>query len=384
MTHILCVANKGKIETVGKTVSELENDDKKWIVRAYTDMKSPKGVPLKACNWHSGECGKGENPCDISRCYTDGCPDFGLWVEGYTVFDTCWLLEKEYEAEANKEIKTCDKIIDNIVHRIESIREANEVFDINTKHLKSLQLQLQQVEKEIGNGDSSAILNHPECIMLTQLRDREKALVESRKKALRPIYQRNSENMTFDEFLVKYCSELQQLERAELKLVNWINSNMPTKKAELIAKAESLKKNIELDEEVIKKMFKTPYSLIVLHIRDLNRILTAYSRYKYSRPYAKEMIKRDILEYTGMLYAYGPFKGGRDGKQIVEEFEREQKKAFSVERMIKTADTIHKVKNAGTYIPIVKADGTTTYEASGERYIVGAQMTSNENWRVRR
>jgi hypothetical protein len=305
-------------------------------------------------------------------------------VEGYTCFDTCWLLEKEYEDVAMKEIKTCDKIIDNIVNRIESIREANEVFDINTKHMKSLQLQLQQVEKEIGIGESSAILNSPECIMLTQLRDREKTLVESRKKALRPIFERNSENMTFEEFLVKYCSELQQLERAELKLANWINSNMPTKKAELVAKMESLKNNIELDTEVIRKMFKTPYSLIVLHIRDLNRILTAYSRYRYSRPYTKEMIKRDILEYTGMLYAYGPFKDGRDGNQIVEEFEREQKKAFSVERMIKTADTVHKVKNAGTYIPIVKADGTTTYEASNERYIVGAQMTSNENWRVRR
>jgi hypothetical protein len=384
MTHILCIANKGKIEVVNKTTSELESTEQKWIAKSYVEMKTPKGVPLKVCNWHSGDCCKGQNRLDVSKCYIDKFMDFGIWTEGYTVYDTCWISEREFEEQKMREIKTCDRIIDCIGNRYEDIKDAHSVFDVNVKHLRVLEENLAKMEKEIQKSENSVNINHPDYLVLVQLRERERELVENRKKSLRPIYERNPDNMSFDEFLGKFCPETQRLQKAEDKVIGWINANTPSHKAELLTKMEVLKKEVMQNRDVINRMFKTSYALIFLVIRDLNRILTAYSRYNYSRPYSKSEIKHDILVYTGMLYYYGPFLNGQDGEKIAFSIEKEQEKALKNERMLKSADTVHKVKNAGTYVPIVKADGTIIYESTGERYIVGATVSASENWRVRR
>jgi hypothetical protein len=127
-----------------------------------------------------------------------------------------------------------------------------------------------------------------------------------------------------------------------------------------------------------------PYGLISLLIRDLNRILVSYGKYKYTRPYDKQSIKIDIVIYGGMLYYYSPYLNGQGGAKIAAEVEREQEQAICAERLMKSATTVHKVSNAGMYVPIVKSDGTITYDTKGERCIIGATVSSNENWRVGR
>ena len=382
MKRVLCVVNKGSVEIVNQTIPGLKETSKKWIANSYESMKSPTGETLKPCSWHSGDCAHGEDRENPNRCYTEGC-DFGIWTDGYTAYDTCWKAEENFEKEKMKEIKACDQIIDNMVKRMENIKEAHNNFLVNSKHLNQMEEKLVKAEKELNKHAPLISESDPNYKVLLQLRDREKELVESRRKALMGVYERSSEKMPFNDFFIKYCPELERLVRAEEKLTSWINQHKSKAVAERFEEVNSIKRDIERCKSAVSHTFKVPYGLIYLMIRDLNRILTAYSRYKYSRPYCKEEISQDILEYTGMLYAYTPYLNGESGEKIAREVEKEQELAIRNERLMKSANTVHKVDNAGAYVPIVKSDGTITYDLTGDRRIIGATVSSNENWRVR-
>lgn len=383
MKRILCIANKGSVEVVNQTVANLKDSGMKWVATSFETMKSPTGETLKPCSWHSGDCGRGEDRENPSLCYTDGC-EFGIWTDGYTAYDTCWKIEEFYDKVKVKEIQACDRLIDNMQKRMDNIKEAHASFDVNVKHLRTLEEKLAKIEKDLQKQAPMMNLESPGYKVLVQLRDREKELVESRRKALMTVYEKSAEKMPFNEFFIKYCPELERLHKAEEKLTGWLNLHKAKTSAELIEQVNSVKRDIERCRSVIDKTFRVPYGLVSLLIRDLNRILTAYSKYKYTRPYDKESIKLDIADYTGMLYYYAPYLNGQNGAKIAVEVEREQEQAIKAERLMKSATTVHKVNNAGTYVPIVRGDGTITYDTKGERCIIGATVSSNENWRVGR
>jgi hypothetical protein len=382
MTRVLCVCANGKVEVVNKTTSELIGTDKNWIAKSMENLTTPKGVKLQACTWHSGDS-VGDDLANPSRCYTADKPDFGLWVEGYIAYDTCWMHDHKMEAERKKEVANCDRIIDSAAHRYEVIKEAVEMFDINAKHLRLLEEKLEMQETALKNSMKPLNKEHSEYKVLVQIRDREKDVVENRRKILMNVFQRNPEG-TFNDFFTRNCPEILKLEKAEENLTVWINKHTPTPPENIVASISVIKKEIEQTNDVIKKTFKVPFSLIHLMIRDLKKVLSAYSKYRYTRSYTKEEINNHILEYQGMMQRFSKYLEGQNPEKIALETEREQEKARKNEKAIKSANAVHKIENSAAFIPIVKQDGTVTYESSKERFIVGATVSSFENWRVTR
>jgi len=382
MTRVLCICANNKVEVVDKTTSELKGTDKEWIAKSLENLTTPKGVKLQACSWHSGDCTDNDlaNP---SRCYTADKPDFGVWVEGYMAYDTCWIYENKLENERKKEVANCDRIIDGAAHRYEVIKESVAMFDINAKHLRTLEEKLESQEQALKNAVKPFNKEHPDYKVLLQIRDREKAVVENRRKILMTVFERNPEG-TFSDFFTRNCPEIYKLEKAEENLAVWVNKHTPVPSDTIIAAIDITKKEIEQTKNVIKKTFKVPFSLIYLKIRDLKKVLSAYSKYNYTRPYTKDEIANHILEYRGMLVRFDKYLEGQNPEKIALETEREQERAFKNERAIKSANTVHKMENSAAFIPIVKQDGTVTYESSKERFIVGATVSSFENWRVNR
>jgi len=382
MTRVLCVCANNKVEVVDKTTSELKNTEKEWIAKSLENLTTPKGVKLQACAWHSGDC-VGDDLKNPSRCYTADKPDFGVWVEGYTAYDTCWIREQKMENERKKEVANCDRIIDSSAHRYEVIKEAVAMFETNTKHLRLLEEKLEGLEIALQNAVKPLNKEHPDYKVLLQIRDREKAVVANREKILRAVFERSPEG-TFSDFFSRNCPELLKLEKAEENLNAWINKHTPVPPESIVSSIKVTQKEIEQVQGVIKKTFKVPFSLIYLMIRDLKKVLSAYSKYHYTRPYSKDEINTHILEYRGMLVKFDKYLEGQDPEKIALETEREQERARKNERAIKSANTVHKIESSAAYIPIVKQDGTITYENSKERFIVGATVSSFENWRVNR
>jgi hypothetical protein len=85
-----------------------------------------------------------------------------------------------------------------------------------------------------------------------------------------------------------------------------------------------------------------------------------------------------------MLSKFDKYLEGQNPEKIALDTEKEQERARKNERAIKSANAVHKIESSAGYIPIVKQDGTITYENSNERFIVGATVNSFENWRVNR
>jgi hypothetical protein len=382
MTHVLCICVNNKVEVIDKTTSELKNTDKEWIVKSLENLATPKGTKLQACSWHSGDC-TGDDLKNPSRCYTADKPEFGVWVEGYTAYDTCWIHEQKFTDARKNEIANCDRIIDSAIHRYEVVKEAVAMFDVNAKYLRLLEEKLESQEAALKNATKPFNKEHPDYNVLLQIRDREKAVVESRRKILLNIFERNPEG-TFNDFFTRNCSEILKLEKAEENLTAWVNKHTSAPPDNIVASIVITKKEIEQASAVIKKTFKTPFSLIYLMIRDLKKVLSAYSKYQYTRPYTKDEINIHILEYKGMLFRFEKYLEGQDAGKIAADTEKEQERARKNERAIKSANTIHKIESSSFFVPIVKQDGTITYENSKERFIVGATVNSFENWRVNR
>lgn len=387
MAHILCVSTKAgktvKVSVVNKLVTELSNTQFAWVDTAIKSGKAPNGKILKPCPFHSGYTGAKVDPLNPINCYTEGINDYGVWFDNYEVYDTCHELETASQEMRRKEITDCDRIIETSLTRHDNAIEAHSIFEKGIEKIKLLEEEITKAEKGIKDSLKPVDLNHPEYKVLLQLRDMAKKTITEQQTYQRRVYDKSPENkaISFEEFFKKNCFEIANLDKVEFKMKNWINARTPPAPTDLVTKISLNKKEIEDTKKALDKNWKIPYALIYKLKSNLQRVLNAYGRYKYTRDYTKEQIKADIIKYDSLLALYHMYIKDINPENIIAEVEKEQRQAIKNEKVIKNIKTVHKIENSSEYIPIVCLDGNVRYAADEERFIVGSTVSVDDNWR---
>jgi hypothetical protein len=392
MSRVLCISYPGKkvfgkteikVEIVDKEINDLNGTKLDWVVKSLERKKSPTNLELKPCPWHSGAWDPNGDPNNVKRCYTQNPPDFGIWVTGYNVFDTCHIQEDLDKKKEEEEVRKMEKLCSDIDKLYQNAIEVHSNFDSELTKRNKLQNEVKNMEKSLSKVNVDLDTNHPQYKILSQLVEREKLSFQNKVENLRKAYINSDKNGAWDEFLANHSSQEKiRLQKAEENFQNWCNTNRAKNNNSLSHVYESQKRILDSLNDTLRKNYNIPFAYVYKAKQSLCSMYSYYCRYKLERAYSKSDINNDILKFNIMLQSYSEFISEKDYENVAREVDDQQKKAIKLEREIRNTSTVYKVANKQpALVPIVSDDGTVNYENVKEKIIVGSIATGS--WRDR-
>jgi hypothetical protein len=386
METVLCAARR-----IGNKVCVEVFDTAKdfaWVQESLKTMKTPNGDDLKVCPFHSGFPGDYEDGSNAQRCayYAENAAPrpHSIWVKGGNCYDTCHIMENKLKESVDKERRVCHKILETYPTREQNVMKSHKEFFVNLDYLENLKNSIPLLEKEIELRKKPVNLSHPEYKTLEQLRDMAANLVKQKAIPHRRVYENSDKKISFEEYLKNNCPEVEALARAEEKLENWVNSHTPPPPADLISKKEKALNEISSVSVMLEKQWKLPYAMIWMLRNDIQRAIYSFNSEKEMYGYERDRLYTDIKYFDNYLGCYHSFMKGKNPIDIVQEVDKEQTRAIRLEKEQKNAKSIQKIESSSAFVPVVRLDGTTSYQSTADTYIANAAAATapNENWRA--
>lgn len=363
-----------KVELIDKEVDELTGGKLDWVTKSLNLMKSPTGVELKPCAWHSG-CPLNENDTDDpKRCHLENPPDFGIWMTNYNVFDTCHIQIKMDKDKEQKDINRMENMCNSYTKWFNFAIEAHTEFKNNIVKRNTTLETLSLLKKKIAENSKEPDVTNSKYMTLIQLKDMKETSLKKKIENLTTTYQ-NSKNTTvsLEDFLKRHAqTETLDFQKASDSVLAWYNSNKSKDLPDLKSKYETANNVLAQLEHTLTKNYKIPFTYIYRAKKNLEEMNFYYKRYKIKRDYTRDDIKFDIVSLDGMLSEYEKYLDGKTPQSIVEEVEKEQEIVNRQERENKSGKNVHRVISDNAPVAIVMKDGTIRYENVKEKVIMGA------------
>jgi len=385
MFKVLCVSypihkngkKSIKLEKVNKNINELLNTDLNWVVSGIEHLKTPNNLILEPCPWHSGAC---HSPGDINNpdlCYTDGLPEFGIWMTNYDVLDTCHIKIKQQKHNNSEFSKKMFKLIDGFGSTFPIADKLNNSFREMMNKRNDIQNQISIIEKKL---DKSINSKDPEYLTLKATLEKVEEHNKNYEKSLRKTYSEiNNKIYSEEEFLKNNMIEdLIKLEKAKNAVQAWYNSNIKKEDNQLLDKYYKLMSQLRVMNNDLKHSYETPFAYIYRMYLNLLQVESFMIKNSIQREYSIEKCKDDINWCKINLESYNEFLDNQDPMKIVMKVEKEQAEARRHELELKNMKSVQRIKNYSGFV--VGKDGSIKEIETKEQVIIGSIYDQN-SWR---
>jgi hypothetical protein len=378
MEKVLCVSylDKNKSNIV---YGEDIQDKCPWVENSLKTKKTPKGLPLKACEWHSSVI-QGDNN-DPEKCDVRNPADYSIWVTGYICYDTCNVgndINKKKEAEENNVI---EKVINNYGKWFISAVDLHQMFYSDLHKKEEIKNELIRLEKKLDILSKGVNNNDAVYVSLLEMQKRTKNLLANKIENMTNIYNNSKiKNEELQAFVDRHSSEeILNFQKAKSDLQRWYNSNSNIDTKELVYNILKLRKSQEVITTSLNNSYKMPFSYLYKAKDNLSNIIYFLKKYQLNRNYTYEEAIEDKNRVERYLSFYNSFIEGKDVTKIVEEVEREQFKSIQEERDLKLNKSVKKISNNSNAI-VVKLDGTVERNVKDEQLMIGS-IVNQGDWR---
>jgi len=387
MDRVLCVSYpvKGnvKVDFINKSIDELQNTNFEWISSSLKTMKTPNGISLEPCPWHSGAC---HAPGDINNpklCCVDPAPEYGIWTTNYQVLDTCHLIQKAAERLRKEQNDKMSKLIEDYNKWFDSSIDLHFKFFQNILRRKELIEQKVSLENEIKKMNLGLDTKSNEYVALIEIQTREEKMVNERRESLLKEYNNSKQTIDFESFISKCMGEeLKRYQKAKNNVTNWYNAHKLTDKSKRLERIEGLEKSINTLTNILKNSYEIPFVYLLRCNRNLTLISNHYSNRAESRYYSKEQLKEDQVTIKNYLAVYDEFLD-KSISEIEERVSSMMKKSKDEEKKMRNTQAVKKVVEKKN-IFLVRNDGSLKKEEVQEQIFINKIVTeegSSGSWR---
>jgi hypothetical protein len=369
------VKNNYKYEVVNKEVDDLQNSKLQWVVDALKTRKTPSGVTLEPCPWHSGTCHSPGDTENIHLCQIDPLPEYGIWLTNYEVLDTCHLVQKAQEKLKREQSEKISRLIDSYNTWFTSAVDVHLAFSSNISRWNKLKNDKRDIEKTF-KALKDENFNNPEYIGLVNNMNKNKlcllSTIENLKKT--PI------NCDMETFINEHTTEEKEKYEKSLQLVNNWENSFNYKNQNMKNKLDTITSEYIKVTENVKSTYQTSFVYLHRCLNNLELISIHFSRNGSNRNYTQNQLDSDIAKINQYISEYSEL-ADKPANEIIEQFDKMERRKNQEQRELRNNDPIRKIKQKKN-IFVVSNDGTTKSQEIDEKIFINYIPIEKEtSWR---
>lgn len=369
------VKNSYKYQIVNKDVDELENTSLSWVVSALKTRKTPSGVQLEPCPWHSGACHYPGDTENSSLCQIDPLPEYGIWTTNYEVIDTCHLVQKAQEKLKKEQNDKIAKLIDSFNTWFTPAVEIHLAFSPNISRLNKIKNDKRDIEK-VFKTLSDENFNNPEYIGLVNNMNKNKVCLDSSIQNLKkaPV------NGDIETFISQNTVEEREKYEKSLQLVNSWENSFYLKNQNVKNRLDSITNEYNKVLESVKTSYQTSFVFLHRCLNNLELISVHFSRNGPNRNYTQNDLDKDISKINQYISEYSELID-KPVSEIIEQFDKMERRKLQDQRELRNNDAVRKIKQKKNVF-ILSDDGTIKNQEIDEKIIINYVPVEKEtSWR---